>query len=406
MIDGQGWNAFHVAAKAGRADVVELLLRSSLFDDVNSHVEGGVYRGWTALQLAISSGHAAVVQRLLAVPGVLSFELVTKNARNLYHLAANYAPLAVLRLLFAHDASRGALISSADSLGTTPLALAALQAKPEVVQFLLAHDPALPLTLAAQDASGDTALHHAFTVQAQRLTSFREPISPDKFDAAYLLVLAGAPTLVANMDGDVPFDLLPAPTAALFELAAQRRLELAEHGLSTLPALLAAARGQGAPHPGLLRVGGLREAVEAHLQDVRTVVQMLDAQSGCPMFSASNAQPSRRRKPVPETNIFLERLSAEILPLAEQQRAASSQPQAGGGECPLGFKGQSPHGKQEQGGACPFGFTGKNPHQPSASSSSSSASSSITPSLVLSYSAGLAFVTMLGYMIYKEVIKK
>ena len=141
LCDRQGWAALHVAAKAGRTGALRALLSSPLCHDPDAPVAAGVYRGWTALLLAVSSAHEDAVRLLLSCPSVVACPPLPKHNRTVFHLVALYATPSILSLLLDRDPAAASLLGRPDSLGTTPLSLAALQCKPDLVRLLLEKDP-------------------------------------------------------------------------------------------------------------------------------------------------------------------------------------------------------------------------------------------------------------------------
>ncbi len=135
----------HVAAEAGHADVVELLLTHG------GALDAADNEGLTALHLAARRGHAEMVKLLLSEgPQVDTRDEVRQTA---LHLAAEAGHSEAVELLL----SGGADPNATDERGKTPLHLAASSDYPEVVGLLISAGGRVK----AKDDQGRTPMHYA-----------------------------------------------------------------------------------------------------------------------------------------------------------------------------------------------------------------------------------------------------
>lgn len=421
LSDGSGQNGLQTAAKAGRSDVLGVLFEQQHFEvgqeELSAQVERGVYRNWLPLHLAICSGDTTCVSMLLDRATERHFEPIARIGRNVFHLCALYSNIKVAASLLERisDDLRGRLLAAQDSRGATPLILAALQRKADLATLYIRVSPSIADTVDAQDLAGDTALHHAFSVQGQRISNYCEPISAEHFPTAYVLIVLGNANInIANREGDLPFDLLPLPSANLLEAIASDRQAFLDITWSSL-----FQPNNPFFETNLAISKNFRGLIADHLQDIDRVSRELASQGGCPVFSADKV-PSRRRKPVPEHNLFLNQLREELdqLPPSSAATSSSSSSSSSSGnaaQCPFGFTNDSASKASSSApeAKCPFGFTGPNPHvSPHSSSSSSSSPSASTPQskgvssdLVIGLIGG-AIVALVGVAVVALVANK
>lgn len=114
------WMPLHIAAEAGREDVVALLLEQGVSPDCRTRFVTPTQARQTPLHLAAAHGHTAVVTRLLEA----SAEVDVRDAqqRSPLWLAARYGHAEAAHGLLR----RGAKIDIADQQGRTPLHAALL----------------------------------------------------------------------------------------------------------------------------------------------------------------------------------------------------------------------------------------------------------------------------------------
>ena len=128
-VDSYGCTPMLLAAKSGRADAVDALLKAPHID-VNKE---NANDGQSPLYVAVAGAHTEVVAALLAVPGV-NVNLPDNHGCSSLHLAAREGHTQIVVLLSARDID----VNQANVNGLTPLHAAAREGHGAVVDTLLA----------------------------------------------------------------------------------------------------------------------------------------------------------------------------------------------------------------------------------------------------------------------------
>ncbi|KAG5253123.1 hypothetical protein OIU77_017633 [Salix suchowensis] len=144
-----GYDAFHIAAKQGDLEIVEVLLGVNpdlllTFDSSNT----------TALHSAASQGHVEVVKFLLEKGSALAM-IAKSNGKTALHSAARNGHLEILKALLSIEPG---LANKIDQKGQTALHMAVKGQNVELVQELIKADPSLTNMV---DNQGNSALHIA-----------------------------------------------------------------------------------------------------------------------------------------------------------------------------------------------------------------------------------------------------
>jgi ankyrin repeat protein len=187
--DSAGVTPLYLAARGNRLDVVKLLIAAGA--DVNMTC---VDDGCTPLHKAAAIGHAGVVSALIETAGVVMNAALTDHGESVgatpLFIAAEDNQLDVVTLLIA----AGADVNMARFDGCTPLGIAAVRDHAGVVSALI-ESAGVDLNAALTDGvlSGVTPLFLA--AQSNRL------------DVVKLLIAAGADVNKACVDGDTPFQI-------------------------------------------------------------------------------------------------------------------------------------------------------------------------------------------------------
>ncbi|KAF9664965.1 hypothetical protein SADUNF_Sadunf16G0073200 [Salix dunnii] len=144
-----GYDAFHIAAKQGDLEIVEVLMEvnpdlSLTFDLSNT----------TALHSAASQGHVEVVKFLLEKGSALAM-IAKSNGKTALHSVARNGHLEILKALLSTEPG---LANKIDKKGQTALHMAVKGQNVELVLELIMSDPSL---MNKVDNQGNSALHIA-----------------------------------------------------------------------------------------------------------------------------------------------------------------------------------------------------------------------------------------------------
>ncbi|KAH8485308.1 hypothetical protein H0E87_026921 [Populus deltoides] len=144
-----GYDAFHIAAKQGDLEIVEVLMEvnpdlSLTFDSSNT----------TALHSAASQGHVEVVNFLLEKCSGLAL-IAKSNGKTALHSVARNGHLEILKALLSKEPG---LANKIDKKGQTALHMAVKGQNVELVEELIMSDPSL---MNMVDNKGNSALHIA-----------------------------------------------------------------------------------------------------------------------------------------------------------------------------------------------------------------------------------------------------
>lgn len=176
-----GFDALHIAAKQGDADIVKELLMA--LPDLSMTVDT---TNTTALHTAATQGHIEVVNLLLEADGSLAL-IAKSNGKTALHSAARNGHLEVVKALL--DKEPG-IITRTDKKGQTALHMAAKATRLEIVEELLKCEPCVVNMV---DTKGNTALHIAARkARAQTIQM--------------LLELNGTDTKAINKSGETALD--------------------------------------------------------------------------------------------------------------------------------------------------------------------------------------------------------
>ncbi|KAG6482065.1 hypothetical protein ZIOFF_058692 [Zingiber officinale] len=229
-----GFDAFHVAVKEGRQDVVELLLRH---DPLLSKTFGP--SNTTPLISAASRGHTEVIKQLLAQE-VSMVEVAKRNGKNALHFAARHGHAAAVTALLEKDPQ---LARRTDAKGQTALHMAAKGRDHDVITAIVDADPAIVMM---PDKFGNTALHVATRKKRAEIVNL-------------LLLLPDTHVNALTREHKTAYDMVDELTFS-DESAAIREI-LSRHG---------ALRAQDLNQP---RDGELRRAVKEIKHDVLTQLE-------------------------------------------------------------------------------------------------------------------------------------
>ena len=134
----EGLSALHLAAKAGHAEAVDLLLGSENFKSSNSRTSAKQHHGATALHIAAYEGHERVTSLLLN-----SARFTAASARSslgggtALHSAAFAGHAAVADLLLKSHRFEDEAVNAVDKYGSTALHIAAFANHVNVLALLL-----------------------------------------------------------------------------------------------------------------------------------------------------------------------------------------------------------------------------------------------------------------------------
>jgi cytohesin len=182
-----GWEAIHVAAQLGNADIVQLLLDRGARPDektkagetplelalrakhpevaallIASGADLGGGQAEMALQLSAQNGYASLMQTLLSRQ--TRIDAKGDEGRTALHWAVSNGSMDVVRLLLF----RGADPNARDDSGATPLHLAVASARRDLVELLVDRGSDVNAT----DAGGQTPLHLALNSSEKAIAQF------------------------------------------------------------------------------------------------------------------------------------------------------------------------------------------------------------------------------------------
>ncbi|XP_021278740.1 ankyrin repeat-containing protein At5g02620-like [Herrania umbratica] len=145
-----GFDAFHIAAKQGDLDILEVLL--AVHPELAMTVD---LSNTTALHTAATQGHIGIVNFLLEAGSSLA-TIARSNGKTALHSAARNGHVEVVKALLA---SEPGIASRTDKKGQTALHMAVKGQNVEVVEELIRVDPSLMINMV--DTKGNTSLHIA-----------------------------------------------------------------------------------------------------------------------------------------------------------------------------------------------------------------------------------------------------
>ncbi|KAI4322187.1 hypothetical protein L6164_021904 [Bauhinia variegata] len=144
-----GFDAFHIAAKQGDIDVLQILMQ--VHPELSMTVDPS---NTTALHTAATQGHTEVVNLLLEAGSSLA-TIARSNGKTPLHSAARNGHLEVVKALLHKEPG---VATRTDKKGQTALHMAVKGQNLEVVEELMKADP---LSINMTDTKGNTALHIA-----------------------------------------------------------------------------------------------------------------------------------------------------------------------------------------------------------------------------------------------------
>ncbi|XP_042409928.1 26S proteasome non-ATPase regulatory subunit 10-like [Zingiber officinale] len=151
-----GRSLIHVAASAGRSQVVDVL---SAGDPSATGVNSKDEEGWAPIHSAASIGNAEIVEILLSRGA--DANLANDGGRTALHYAASKGWSKVAEILVNH----GAKINKKDKVGCTPLHRAASTGKAELCELLIEEGAEIDVV----DKAGQTPLMHAVICHYQQI---------------------------------------------------------------------------------------------------------------------------------------------------------------------------------------------------------------------------------------------
>ncbi|KAL6042836.1 Ankyrin repeat containing protein [Balamuthia mandrillaris] len=215
----EGCAALHYAVRRNDAALVQLLLEAGA--DINLASSSDVYTGYTPLHFACSRAECGPVLAVLLQKPKTQRKggIINVNARNykgqtpLHVCCSNGHPSLATVLMRQPDLD----LNPVDDDMLTPLMLSAATEREAFLKLLL-NEETVRHNINQQDKMGDTALHHAFQIQLQRLFSNNYPISPVQEGIAYILVREGASLTIANKDKRRAIEYASSAFSALLKL--------------------------------------------------------------------------------------------------------------------------------------------------------------------------------------------
>lgn len=156
QVNSEGETALHVAILHGREQVVNRLIELGMNQTVSVKKQG---LDLTPIGLAVAKGQIPCLDLLIKEAPAGSLSKQVGDVGNLLHLAVQEGQLRVLKhLLTVHFRSCKQLIEGTDSLGRTPVNLAAALGDDEALRFLVKEKGGIINT---KDHQGNTPVHLA-----------------------------------------------------------------------------------------------------------------------------------------------------------------------------------------------------------------------------------------------------
>eukprot|EP01104_Vermistella_antarctica_P002538 TRINITY_DN12776_c0_g1_i1.p1 TRINITY_DN12776_c0_g1~~TRINITY_DN12776_c0_g1_i1.p1 ORF type:complete len:656 (+),score=133.09 TRINITY_DN12776_c0_g1_i1:122-2089(+) len=288
--DKNGFAPLHIAVKTNQIKAVDLLLQNGADPNITSR--STIYTSYTPLHFACSTSSGTgtsdeIIETLLnagANPTAPDSAGTTP-----IHLASRHRGVNVCCMLL----KGGKDVDTLNYSLITPLMMAASQGSLEMTRYLLSENARLDL----QDSSGDSALHHAFQSQLQRVFNHGFDFEETQEHVAYALAHHGSPLDLKNKDQVLAIDYAGEGLRAILQVAHEcgpkkllppllsSVLALDSTPQSTRDAFSAA---MGYPLFKKLLIG-----IQLYKIEAKETADRKSGQGGCPMMTTSSLRGNR-----------------------------------------------------------------------------------------------------------------